>query len=952
MSNYEGVIMTIGSTWNIWDFHVHSPHSVLNNQFGNPEIDSTWDTYFEKLQKQATEKKIVAFGITDYFSIEGYLKVVKYREEINQKIKNGENVCEFLENVFVFPNVELRIIPSTSSDHPINLHLLFSPNIVDELEDKLFSKLSFDYQGNQYTCKRDELIRLGKKYAKNNSIEDNIAYKSGVNQFKTNVEQLCTILKSNKDLRKNTIIVISNSSNDGASGIQHSSLAATRQNLYYLADCIFSSNPNDRDYFLGNGGKDSIETIISNYRNPMACIHGSDAHCLEKIGEPDQKRYCWIKAIPSWEGLKQILYEPEARVRIQEDSPETEKSIYTITNINVQKTQVNDSLTISNLNSKINQNLIAIIGGRGSGKTALLDLIASCFIQGKKLEDKITDSFYYRLYSEEEKKKNLNLPIPIELQFKFNHSFSKKVGLDGDVFQGTDIIYLTQNHFDEFTKNPTILQNRIIELIFLDKSNERLVFQDYEQKIKEKANEIQNINLKIKQLNDDILENKESQLQALKQKEGDFEDYKQRLNNSEEIKKDIDKSTKEKTERLYLLQKNKRELTKIKTKLQDHIAWLDSIIKTNTERTEDINIDITNLNIESVKIIPTSLPGISEFKSELDIRLQFCDTSLSQGDQEITMIEEIINNLEGETKELAELRQKINEISNEIDNISGKLDDIAQKEIQINQLEDERARNYIDLVIQTRGQKDFLQKHIDAFNADKNGLSNQLIFSAKISPKNEKQVLDEFVNFINKTSTPENEIRKYIGDLFSDINKLINEVEEFDSSALSNKLLLLTNYVDDLKPKSATTYTDLYDSILRPFFGICLETKFNGKILENLSMGERAIVLLKILLALGDKPLLIDQPEEHLDNRYIYDQLIPTFREAKTMRQIIIATHNANLVVNADAEQIIIAENDKGTISYLIGALEENPIRETLKIILEGGEEAFKKREEKYEISY
>jgi predicted ATPase len=60
-------------------------------------------------------------------------------------------------------------------------------------------------------------------------------------------------------------------------------------------------------------------------------------------------------------------------------------------------------------------------------------------------------------------------------------------------------------------------------------------------------------------------------------------------------------------------------------------------------------------------------------------------------------------------------------------------------------------------------------------------------------------------------------------------------------------------------------------------------------------MGERAVVLLKILLALDDKPLLIDQPEEYLDNRYIFDELVPAFRSAKKRRQIIIATHNANL---------------------------------------------------------
>jgi predicted ATPase len=102
------------------------------------------------------------------------------------------------------------------------------------------------------------------------------------------------------------------------------------------------------------------------------------------------------------------------------------------------------------------------------------------------------------------------------------------------------------------------------------------------------------------------------------------------------------------------------------------------------------------------------------------------------------------------------------------------------------------------------------------------------------------------------------------------------------------------------------------------------------------------------LLSLDDKPLLIDQPEEHLDNRFIFNELVPAFRSAKRRRQILIATHNANLVVNTDAEQIIVAESDAGLIKYSCGAIEDSNIRDKITQLLEGGELAFKKREEKY----
>jgi len=96
--------------------------------------------------------------------------------------------------------------------------------------------------------------------------------------------------------------------------------------------------------------------------------------------------------------------------------------------------------------------------------------------------------------------------------------------------------------------------------------------------------------------------------------------------------------------------------------------------------------------------------------------------------------------------------------------------------------------------------------------------------------------------------------------------------------------------------------------------------------------------------------LIVDQPEESLDNKFIYDELVNAFREAKKKRQIIIATNNANLVVNTDAEQIVIAEFENSKIRYKLGTIEDLQLREDIMPILEGGKEAFRKREEKYGI--
>jgi hypothetical protein len=137
---------------------------------------------------------------------------------------------------------------------------------------------------------------------------------------------------------------------------------------------------------------------------------------------------------------------------------------------------------------------------------------------------------------------------------------------------------------------------------------------------------------------------------------------------------------------------------------------------------------------------------------------------------------------------------------------------------------------------------------------------------------------------------------------------------------------------------------------------------YQGTSLENLSPGTKGIVLLMLYLAMDaddKRPLLIDQPDENLDNESIYSLLATYFRKAKTRRQILLITHNPNLVVNTDAEQIVVAECLKGSdgipkFTYISGAIEDSKpdgARRTACRILEGGEDAFLRRERRYALT-
>ena len=156
------------------------------------------------------------------------------------------------------------------------------------------------------------------------------------------------------------------------------------------------------------------------------------------------------------------------------------------------------------------------------------------------------------------------------------------------------------------------------------------------------------------------------------------------------------------------------------------------------------------------------------------------------------------------------------------------------------------------------------------------------------------------------------------------------------------------------------------------WFHVTYDVMYQNDRFYEMSPGKRSFVVLQLLLEFSDKkcPILIDQPEDNLDNRSIYNELVMYLRKKKKERQIILITHNPNIVVGADAEQVIVANqhgkdsvnSDDVRFAYVSGSLEASwpkavthgpvlesqGIREHVCEILEGGEDAFRKRESKY----
>ena len=255
---------------------------------------------------------------------------------------------------------------------------------------------------------------------------------------------------------------------------------------------------------------------------------------------------------------------------------------------------------------------------------------------------------------------------------------------------------------------------------------------------------------------------------------------------------------------------------------------------------------------------------------------------------------------------------------------------------------------------------DFIEK--EKLEQEKSG--NDLTFDAGVV-FNKSAFSDSFLNFINQAR----------GGSFQSKdggNKKLKEILEKYSLQSKDEVVRITDELvhslhfditkiaeepNDIKKQMSQKHLpgDIYNFLYNlGYIGVQFKILFNGKDLnENeFSPGEKgALLLIFYLLIDKDKtPLIMDQPEENLDNESVYSLLVPYIKKAKQKRQVIIVTHNPNIAVVCDAEQIICATMDKkkNEIRYEGGSIESEFMNRKIVDILEGTMPAFTKRDEKY----
>lgn len=905
-----------GSVWRKWDLHIHCPSKYTcakNDQYTGSSLEDKQSYFIKELEKL---QDVSVVGITDYFSLEGYKKV------INSEID--------LKNIdLILPNIELRLSPETNDGKKINIHIIPNTAVltVDEIEEFLY-KFEIKQQGATHTCKEELLISLGKKIDDTTSNEE--AFVCGLNQFSITYQKFFERFnEQDENFKNNVLIGVSNNSTDGASGIKD--LGSIRNIIYEGVDFIFSAQGSDREYFLGKTA-DDVEKIITKYNALKPCIHGSDYHgnkAGKKICIPYLDRFCWIKADPTFEGLKQIIYEPEDRVKIQKENPSETKKHWKLDKLIITNSEID---IFPDQEIVFNPYLTSIIGGRATGKSALVKIIS--FVNGDN------DSFIKSIKEKE---------IKITLKFIDGDGNEKVSVIDRFEYinEAFPIYYLSQEDIEKFSDETRKEEHRKIFLETIGIDNTSYYYNSEKQKMESFINKLKAIDSDeddfIKYINKLATERKINfsvDTLLTKKAEGIIDNLKKEKDkySTESTKNAIDEISKRSTiaSKIKAIQESgKTQEIQTKAKeLNDSVEEYNNQINNNdfvndeyVEARKDLNIyNIVDLDIN----IESNATALSDYLENLREECKPYIQSLKDAKIDYKTIQQ---SLEGIDRTILSLETK----KQEFDTNQVSKESIFKKIVEI--------FNSYELSIKTS--ENDIQTKFEEFVGSRGELFESIFKGITVTPQRylaKKKLKYKFKSYFY--SGKDEQFSDYFNDLKSD-----NYFKKFDISFLDKVIARKGDFKKDAGGYYSVInliYSDFIDNYLQ----IHPRIIFEGRELGSMSGGQQATLMLKLKLAsegIKKDIIILDQPENHLDNKFINEHLVDLIKLLKNYKQLIVVSHNANVVVISDSEEIIIAGMDKERDkSYMSGSMENNLINKSLVRVLEGGKIAFEQRKKKY----
>jgi len=888
-----------GSEWRKWDLHVHTPCTKLNNGYGSNS--DVWDRFCDEIEKS----DIFVFGITDYFSLDNYFSFI---EKFKERYPKSEKVF--------FPNIEFRIDSKNKNGEHIQLHVIFSNRLEKNKLEQFLTRLRLVSTDDS---------NLTNKYCTNNDLSE-----VGYDKAMVTLEVLTNQLKNDFAEGEYLIIGVSNSYGSLRPGGKNDGRGAEYAKEIDKICHIFFGNESNIEFFLNKkNGREQYNLP------PKPVLKGSDCHSFEDMSSKLGKFFTWIKADPTFEGLKQIIFEPEERVRIQENNPQNDYPKHYFSKIIIKETNIFDDSKVKFEQNEIelNPNLTAIIGGRGTGKSLLLDAIAKTFqkIDGNDRVASISikkDDFSITYTKSDNTNEEYNIQEENIVDYLHIHQGFVKAIVDPENSSKLDkeikeLLNLKEkpqiNTYDES------FLSRLIDEIFeiknflnkVDENGEKINSKEYiEKQQKHKKKLIENITTKE---NKELISKYTENITAIY-------DLSKKIQQLEDLKRDLRQFQSDKNNLIKEINQFVEDKNKIpEISFNEQIQKIDSLNEYYKNKKE--NIEGENQRIKEI----FKNKGIS---GDITTLLE----QAKKYQEEIDALENKKKLIEDKEKDLKERFDKIKEV---IDDISKSYrnseEDIKNKWSNLKKGKEDWTENQKDLV--NKLLKDIDIDVIEKFDEDTfyEKIQETLNLSKfrETTNKARNERIKEFFNINSKED--------FILFLKNE-KKILSNEEEMNLSELINSEYFVKDGAKEFLRLMLLNYSDFWQVITKP--------KYKNKELSQLSVGMKGTMYLCLKLATDPfmKPFIFDQPEDDLDNNFIVNELVPIFRTIKKYRQVIIVTHNANLVVNADAEQVIVAENENESINYITGSLENINIRNKVCEILEGGIDAFRKREKKYNI--
>jgi hypothetical protein len=883
----------IGSIWTKWDLHIHSPYTHQANEFGSTTID--------EFVNKVISSNLSLIAVTNYFFFKD-----NELDEIRLKLHDKGN------KIKVLGNLEFRIDQQNKDGEWINVHCIFSENITTQKINTILSTLPI----SNTTTERKSI------YCSQQSFSD---AQAKVSEVMVNFDSLIDHL--NKNLKFGVDFLIAACPN-GYGGFRPDvtegrSLAAA---LEIEKRCqIILGRPQDRLFFLN---QDRYPSAI---QKPV--FYASDSHKLEEIGT----KYSWVKAKPTFEGLRQAIIEPDLRVQQTDDFVENTYIKPWFKSVELGgKVFEGEEIAFFSQKIPLNPNLITIIGGRGTGKSLFLDAMHSRFNHRAEHSNA-------RKVSGESLCVELNQGDGTVLKFDSSaNTYS--------------YLHVSQGDVQHFSQKPNDLSDEIKRMLGIH-------------------------GIQFDSVTSSEIVNNLSKYQAFVQYWEDTDSQGQRVNTQSYQKSVIDSNTQligtltNPQNKLLIesYQQNSKTINEKNSFIEEARNALALISRYATE----VNQKITLLNSNACSVNKSPLIDESIFKGPISENVTICKA-------EITKLEDDNNGIalqfqkQGINQDISSLLNKVTEYQKSIDQASAKLAEINQKTSEYQEYVQKRGELALMYKDYLNSQKESIDNAFQRlkvkqpnWNDEQNELVQNMLADININGSivfNIEQFyagIEECLNRGKFRSTSEKSTFarlketfcvESIGDLFKLVTgeKIINcdgiptSIEDFFwKPEFFNKggRFELLSYL--YSPSSIKKY--LY---------VNADFQYKGKEVNKLSVGQRGTfyVCLKLATDPFGSPFVFDQPEDDLDNEFIMAQLVPLFRKIKKYRQVIIVTHNANLVVNTDAEQIIVAENQGENIRYIAGSVEDGNVKENTGIrsdvcnILEGGRYAFEKRERKYGI--